>query len=485
MQISEFLDEYRPFRRGELALVRKLREDPYFLPPHEADALRYALRLAQLSSTGRAPGDLEERVGYFRLRLLQLLAPVLPTDPASLESGALQKALPRAARLVDEARTRVIESGTASEADLDRELADKRLALVLGGAAGAGYVYLGALQRLAELGIEPSYLVGCSMGGVLAVIRGRTRRFDLPELRAELGRLRATAVFRPPRGVPRFGLPGALRLDLRRALAETFTGDDGRPLALGDLAIPVDTLATGLGPAALGRSREEFAELVQPGLESAEALAGLGGSALGRVVSALVSIAMSRRVVTPVFFGADAETARIEALDAAGFSAAVPALLHYDVPPEAKRSAEILEALFARLDLVALIDGVFVSTLPARHTWESLEAGRIGTRHCAIVALDANVPRLTGRNALFGPIQRVFAATAHRDQPFWDLRVRFPETPGLLELFPADGLLDRAIADGDAAFEGTAQLLRALLAPVPPWRELRPRLAGSGEGRAR
>ena len=475
VETSEFLDEYRPFRRGELALVRKLRLDPYFLDPAEFDVLRYALRLAQLSSTGRAPDDLVPRIGYFRLRLLQLLAPALPTDSEQLDAALLHEVVPRVIRFVDEARARIAESQTASEQEIDAEVAHKRLVLVLGGSAGSGYVYLGALERLAKLRIEPAYIVGCSIGALLAVIRARRRAFELDQLREEIGRLRATAIFRPPKVTSRFGLPAALRLDLRPALAETFAHSDGTQRRLCDLEIPVDTLATGVGAGALGRPREEFAELVGGDLRGPASVAGLGASALGRVVTALVSLAMSRRVVTPVFFGADSETEELAALDAAGFSAAIPALLHYDLPPEDAASELILNALFQRRDLVALVDGALVSMLPARHAWASIEAGRIGTRHCAIVALDATIPRLTGPNALLAPVQRVIAATAHRDRPFWDVRVAFPDAPGMLELFPERALLDRAIRDGERAFEDTAQLLRLLLAPLAPWRELRER----------
>ena len=473
METAEFLDEFRPFRRGELALVRKLREDPYFLDPPEFDVLRYALRLAQLSSTGRSPDDLVGRIGYFRLRLLQLLAPALPTESAQLDTALLHQTLPRVIRFVDEARARIAESQTASEQEIDREVSSKRLALVLGGSAGSGYVYLGALKRLAQLGIEPAYMVGCSIGALLAVIRARHRSFELAELRQQIGRLRATAIFRPPKMTSRFGLPAALRLDLRPALSEAFALSDGTQRRLCDLEIPVDTLATGVGAGALGRPREEFAELVSGDLRGVTSVSGLGPSALGRVVTALVSLAMSRRVVAPVFFGADSETQELTALDAAGFSAAIPALLHYDVSPEDAASELILNGLFQRRDLIALVDGALVSMLPARYAWDSIEAGRIGTRHCTIVALDATIPRLTGSNALLAPVQRVIAATAHRDRPFWDLRVPFPDAPGMLELFPASGLLDRAIRDGERAFEETAQLLRLLMAPLAPWTQLR------------
>ena len=106
---------------------------------------------------------------------------------------------------------------------------------------------------------------------------------------------------------------------------------------------------------------------------------------------------------------------------------------------------------------------------------ESIEAGRIGSRNCAIVVLDALASR-RGSNALLEPVKRVFSATAHRDRAFWDLRLGFRRAPSVLEIFPRDGTLRRAIQGGEREFEATARLLRVLLAPVPPWRSLTRRI---------
>ena len=67
-----------------------------------------------------------------------------------------------------------------------------------GGAAGSGYVFLGALERLEKMGILPDYLVGCSVGSILAVIRARTRAFELEELLDDVKRIRERGVFRAP-----------------------------------------------------------------------------------------------------------------------------------------------------------------------------------------------------------------------------------------------------------------------------------------------
>jgi len=467
-----FLDEFRPFRRGEIALARRLAVDPHFLPERELALLRHALRLAQLSSLAAgSPDELVDRIGSLRLRLLQLLAPVLPTEPAQIDAARLAARLPKVVALTGEARRRIFEAGLASEAALDAELANKRLALVLGGAAGSGYVFLGALERLEQLGIAPSYLAGCSVGSILAVIRARTPAFDLDDLLEDIRRLRERGAFRAP-ARSRFGLPGALRLDLRTALGALFE-IDGRQRELGELSIPTDVLATGLGPGALAEPGESFARMVDLELASGAALDKLPRSALARLVGPLVSLAMSRQVLVPILFGADPETRRLAALDAAGFSAAIPGMLSYDLEPSDTEGTRILETIFERHSLTGLVDGAVSTLIPARYAWEAIEAGRIGTRHVAVLALDAFAkPR--GANALMLPLLHAIAATADRDRAFWDLHVNFRRAPSVIDLFPTSSRLAAAAANGAREFADTARVLPVLLARVPPWKELAP-----------
>ncbi|MCP4005386.1 MAG: hypothetical protein GY725_14435 [bacterium] len=472
IDVATFLDEFRPFRRGELALARKSVEEPFFMNPRDLDRLRYALRLAQLTTIGGGRDSLVFHIGTFRLRLLQLLAPVLPTNQEEIDGRELHGLLPTVEALVGEARTQIIENQLASEERLDAEIANKRLALVLGGAAGSGYIFLGALQRLQDLEIEPAYMVGCSLGAILAVIRGRTRDYDVEEIYREIGRIRLNGVFRAPDPNTRFGLPAALRLDLKAALGELFATPDGDQLTLGELAIPVDTLATGLGPGALGRPRAEFAEVLGKDLRDASELSRIRGRVLARVVSALVSMAMSRQVLVPIFFGSTPETRQLPALDAAAFSAAIPAVLQHDIDPADRSSTAILEALFERHELVGVVDGALSSMVPARYAWQAIEAGRIDTTNTCILALDA-LSEPSRSNALLAPLLRTISSTSHRDKPFWDLHVAFRKAPPLLEVFPIERRLRLVSERGEREFEPTARLLRSLLAPLPGWKELR------------
>ena len=132
-----------------------------------------------------------------------------------------------------------------------------------------------------------------------------------------------------------------------------------------------------------------------------------------------------------------------------------------------------LEALFARHTLSGLVDGAVSTLIPARYAWESIESGRIGTRHAAILALDA-IAKPRGTNALLLPVLRVASATADRDRAFWDLHVNFQRAPNFLDIFPSDARLARAARCGEEEFAETARILPKLLARVPPWKDLSP-----------
>jgi hypothetical protein len=148
-------------------------------------------------------------------------------------------------------------------------------------------------------------------------------------------------------------------------------------------------------------------------------------------------------------------------------------VLSYDLAEGDAEGARVLEGVFARHSLSGLVDGALSTLIPARYAWEAVEAGRIGTRHVAILALDA-LARPRGSNALLLPLLRVASATADRDRAFWDLHVNFQRAPNFLDVFPSDARLRSAAANGEREFAETARVLPPLLAPVPPWKELSP-----------
>ena len=468
VDLGRFQDEFRPFRRGEVALARRAQSEPDFLPEAERHLLRYAVRLAQLSSLGPESDLLTDRLGSFRLRLLQLLAPHLPTDPGGIDAAALQKLAPRIRHLVEGARGLVAESAVASAEALDDEVCRKDLVLVMGGAGAAGFVFLGALRAFEEAGLRPNYILGTSIGAVVGALRARTNRFDLEGLLSQVARIGVGKLFRPPATPGRYGLPGALRLDLKGGLGWFFSHGDGSPVRLSELRIPFDTMVCGLGAGALTHERGEYADLLGEELHDPEEFTHLRSATIMRAVAALIELAVSRRMFVQLQLGGGPETAQLEALDAAGFSAAIPALLQYDVIDADPHTERVLNGLFERHKLVALVDGSIGQLLPAQRAWQTVESGRLGHRNCAIVALDALVAA-RGRNRVLAPLQRALAATVQRDRAFWDLYVPYPRAPFVLDLVPRDSLLRRAADDGYEQTRETAELLRGLLAPLPRW----------------
>jgi len=101
-----------------------------------------------------------------------------------------------------------------SATELDAEIGYKSLVLVLGGGGGAGFVYLGAMQRLLAAGKVPDYVIGASIGAVL-------------------GSVLARAVPVPMDDYDDFAAP-------------MFERPDGQPMRMDDLAIPYDAVVAGV-----------------------------------------------------------------------------------------------------------------------------------------------------------------------------------------------------------------------------------------------
>ena len=148
-------------------------------------------------------------------------------------------------------------------------------------------------------------------------------------------------------------------------------------------------------------------------------------------------------------------------------------MLQYDLPPGADEAASILAEAFDRHGLVGMIDGAIVSLVPARYTWEAVEAYRIGHRNTLVLALDA-LAKPRGSNALLAPLLRLIAASADRDKAFWDLEVNFRNAPPFLDLFPTAARLEKTAAIGAKQFGEIEPTLQALMEPLAPWRSITP-----------
>lgn len=462
----------------DLALVAANRALPGVLSHEQYTKLRYAFGLARL--TAFAPGAARqgtnearpsvlvaaEGIAKLRQRLLDRLGPVLRTQ---LESGAQ---LIRARRWLAKLRPEIAETRAAllrhhrndfSIGELDAEIGHKTLVVVAGGGGGAGYIYLGAFQALDRVGLVPGLLVGSSMGSVIGLFRARERKPDFRSHIKLATSLDPERVFRFVGLNRRYGLPGIMRLFLQHSIGETFRFPDGTGYRLQDLEIPFVPVVAGVRPDALRAPPDEWGE--QQHLGGVQRPNKLALSAqIGRQ---LVQLA---RFLTPVAvkeigLGADDLTRGANAVDAVGFSAAIPGILHYDVTRDDPPMLDILDAVMERDEVVALVDGGVAANVPAALAWRMVQEGRIGTRNAYIFAWDSFAPRLTLSQGWLWPVMRLVQMQLAEQERYASRLLQFDKTLSPVTLLPGRALLERVMAEGRRQTEAIFPEVQAVMEP--------------------
>ena len=154
------------------------------------------------------------------------------------------------------------------------------------------------------------------------------------------------------------------------------------------------------------------------------------------------------RAVEELVIGADELTENFNAIDAAGFSAAIPGILHYDVSGDDPHMHSILRELMERDNVIALVDGGVANNVPSRTAWKQVRAGKIGTRNCYILAFDGFHPQMGLGHIWLQPITRLVAYQVELSRRFAQKRIEFRPTLSPLNLLPSAEELDLAIGWG-------------------------------------
>ncbi len=474
--LKERFAELGPLADMEVQLARAAQHARGRLHPDDEGALRYALSLAHCWQV-RGPDGRDVAVAALlrplRERVREVLLPLL--GPSRSNPAEPYELLP-AARACREAALAARKDLVARlghrlpEETLDSEVRERHLVLVCGGGGGTGYVHLAAFALLEAAGLQPSLLAGSSMGAILGLFRARERRFDLARIPEILGDLSYRKIFRLGPQPSRYGLPGPLRLHLRSAIGHWFQHPDGSPLRLADLSIPLLVTVTGIRRGRLPRPLEEYERLGGLTTDDPEKL-GLRALRAGvlRVTGAIAELVRVPRLASKLVFGASEETRQADAIDAAGFSASVPGVIHYDVLRDDPRMHDLLRGLMERHDLVRLCDGGVIDNVPSRTAWRFVQRAGVpgsGSRNTVILALDCFAPRLL--TPLWYPLQSVAAQNVLRNRPYAHIYKAFRRTLSPLELLPQKASLARIINSAKEELLGELPVLQRLLAPIPP-----------------
>jgi hypothetical protein len=179
---------------------------------------------------------------------------------------------------------------------------------------------------------------------------------------------------------------------------------------------------------------------------------------------ALIELVQISERFDPVYIGLDEGTREFDAIDAVGFSAALPGAIHYDLEREDDPMHQVLGPLFARRDLFRLCDGCLVENVPVRAAWLAVQKGMIGTRNAFILAMDCFAPKLTTPAWL--PMQTIVVAQVQRSAEYAHLYKAFKSPPSPLEVVPSVNATLNLLERGKEELEQDLPFIQRMLKPL-------------------
>lgn len=456
-----FHDKQLELMRMETKLVEALFEHPGLLERRMEHELRYALGLAQVHTfqpgaarigkrTDRLDIDVREpELARFRHLVIEHLSPVLiHTRNKRQRLERIAAAFGRVRHHMAPTRTAVLAAhvNDFNATELDAEVGQKTLVSVAGGGGGSGYVYIGAWHVLQNAGLVPGYVLGSSIGAVLGLFRALKRQGDFEEYMAFGKGVRFDELFRVVSVKARYGLPGVLRMFLHAAIGARFRHPDGSNMRLSDLEIPFEAIVAGVRRGALEETPEQYAlshHLPEDRRPGALALRARVAAQLVRMVGFF-----NPMMVREIVIGDSVLTREFDCIDAAGFSGAVPGVLHYDVSRPDPHMHGLLEQLLREEDVVALVDGGVANNLPANTAFRRVQEGVVGTRNCFYLGFDSLHPQTSVGHLSFYAIERIVALQVALNERYMQRHLRFPKTLSPIHVLPNDRQMERAVRWG-------------------------------------
>lgn len=466
-------------QRMENRLIRHHLANPDVLSAEELRRLRYILNFARLAdfepgaagpggSRGRGDVSVGAEIAPWLSRVADALYGPLREEPDPVTAlKTAREVLETLAADQDDQRCVLIErhGNDFSAAELDAEVGYKKLVMVLGGGGGAGFVYIGGMQRVLEAGQVPDYMIGASIGSILGSLASRELPVPIDDYMAWAKSVSYRAILGPERLRRRHGLAGMFALRFDQFAHAMLSREDGERLRMSDLAIPFDIVIAGVRnqPYSALPSRFRRPELAALQLRSVP-FRPIG---IGPVVGARmwqVAAFIDLRVVKPIIVGGDDPARDLDVVDAASFSAAIPGVLHHET--NNPRMIPLLDALCEEKDVSALVDGGTASNVPIEMAWKRVRDGRLGTRNACYLAFDCFHPQWDPKHLWLAPITQAVRLQMVRNLPYADYLVRFAPTLSPANLAPSAAAIDRASRWGHKSVDAAIPLTSALLEPT-------------------
>lgn len=433
----DLLRHRRPFEDLERGILERSLDRPGEVTPALLGGLRYVVNFAKMTALRTSDGrdvEVQEFLATHSARVRDALRVRLTDQEPTL--WAAVRVLPDLVAETRAVREQLQQRLGVDREAVDREVCNRKVVLVLGGGGGAGYGYAGIFTLLARHGLDPHLICGTSIGALTGIFRARRARHDPSPIFASLRKLAWKKVFNFGPEASRYGLPATLRLHLRRAVGHLFMDDQGRVLTMRELSIPTHIVTTGLTIDALKHELSYYEhfldDMVRPGMVFRMNRL----SRVGNLITIFRELMSDPQALREVVFGEDPETLDADCVDAAGFSAAVPGLLHYDILREDPRMRALMDRLYAKYGITRLTEGGLISNVPARVGFRSAMEGRLaGHRNIYTIAVDCFSPR--PRSHVFFPIQQIVRPNVLINQPYANTWIDLSRTLNPINLVPS------------------------------------------------
>ena len=470
MSHRDLLDIRKPLTTLEAQLIQRVISAPDALPEHAVDAVRYALSLARLTlvrNCDRVDVDLSEALARHRWWVQSVLAPQINADEHPLRG--VMRLLPELTAVTLRQRRSILEHFPLDRASLEEEICSRQLIVVSGGGGGSGYGYAGAFALLHRNNLQPRLMSGTSIGSLASLFRARRAVYDSLPIIEAARRLRWNNVFEVLNVSSRYGVPATLRLYLRRSLGPLMRTPEGDSITFRNAEIPLLIVATGIKMDGLKHDLSYYEhyldDVVRPGVVfRASKLRRLQG-----YVGLIREFVDNPDALCEVVFGRDPLTLDADALDAAGFSSAVPGLIHYDVLRDDPRMKRLLDGLYAEHGITRLGEGGLVNNVPARPAFDEVMDGRLTRRNPFILAMDCFVPRR--RSLIWYPIQQIAARTLRAQRPYMDLYVPLEKVLSPANVVPTVRQLTTAMSWTTEELTSRMPFIKRMCTPHPVLRD--------------
>lgn len=464
-------------QKMENRLVRLGLSNPDVLSDTAMRRLRYILNFARLTdfepgaagpNGARGRGDITvgPQLAPWRSRVTDALhGPLHEERDAVTALQTARAALEGLAADQDDQRQVLAERhrNDFSAAELDSEVGYKKLVTILGGGGGAGFVYIGGLQRLSEADHIPDYLIGSSFGAIIGAVAGRTLPVPVEEYVEWAKTVSYRGILGSERLRRRHGLKGVFSLRFDAFARAMFTRADGERMRMSDMAIPFDAVVSGVRKGSFATLPARFRRPELAGLHLLPTLpVGIRPLAAARMWQAAAFI--DSRMVKPIVLGGDELTRELNVVDATSFSSSIPGVLHHETSDPSMEP--LLDALCRDHDVAALVDGGAASNVAIELAWKRVRDGRLGTRNACYMAFDCFHPQWDPKHLWLVPITQAVQLQMLRNAPYADCVVRFAPTLSPANLAPSVAAIDRACEWGSTSVDKQLPVISALLQPI-------------------